>query len=376
MEPQFRPMVCLTQTRMNRLFFGNVLYMKELFIEKNSSILSALKQMDAIKHRLLIVVEAGKFNSMLSIGDIQRAIIRGAEMNSPIVNILRNNINVASIHDDRKEVQEYVKKHKTEYMPIVDEERNIVEVLFWNDLFHSDVIRRTDEFHLPVIIMAGGKGTRLRPLTNVLPKPLIPIGNQTMLEDIMDRFVDCGCHEFYISVNYKADTIKRYMSNIDKPQYHITYFQENKPLGTAGSLHLLKDQIKDTFFVSNCDIIIDEDYGEILKYHRDNHNEITVVAAIKNLAIPYGTLETKEEGLLSDIKEKPEYTFKINTGMYILEPHLIGEIPPNEFYHITYLIEKLMRDGRRVGVYPINEGSWTDVGNWNEYLKFVNRNDK
>ena len=113
----------------------------------------------------------------------------------------------------------------------------------------------------------------------------------------------------------------------------------------------------------------DEDYGEILKYHRENHNEITVVAAIKNMSIPYGTLETKEEGLLSGIKEKPEYTFKINTGMYILETHLLKEIPSNRVYHITYLIDKLVKEGRRVGVFPVNEGSWTDVGNWDEYLK-------
>ena len=350
--------------------------LRHICIDGHASILAALKQMDAVKHRLLIVVESDKFRSMLSIGDVQRAIIRGVAMECPIAEILRDKTNVASVHDSREKVEQYVKERKTEFMPIIDDDNNIVEVLFWDEMFHTNVIHRTAEFNLPVIIMAGGKGTRLRPLTNVLPKPLIPIGEQTMLEDIMDRFVDCGCHEFYISVNYKAETIKRYLDNLDKPQYNVSYFQEDKPLGTAGSLHLLKDKIKSTFFVSNCDIIIEEDYGEILKYHRDNHNEITVVAAIKNLAIPYGTLETKEEGLLSDIKEKPEYTFKINTGMYILEPHLIKEIPENEFYHITFLIEKLMKEGRRVGVYPINEGSWTDVGNWAEYLKFVNRNDK
>ena len=346
---------------------------RKVCIESQSSMLSALKQMDAVKHRLLIVTDGGKFRSMLSIGDIQRAIIRGVEMDSPVSSILREKTKVASIHDSCDDVEKYVKEHKTEFMPIVNDEGIIVDVLLWEELSQADIIHRSAEFNLPVIIMAGGKGTRLRPLTNVLPKPLIPIGEQTILEDIMDRFVECGCHEFYISVNYKADIIKRYMSNLDKPQYHITYFQEDKPLGTAGSLHLLKDKINDTFFVSNCDIIIEDDYGEILKYHRDNHNEITVVAAIKNLAIPYGTLETKEEGLLRDIKEKPEYTFKINTGMYILEPNLLNEIPQDEFYHITFLIEKLMKEGRRVGVYPINEGSWIDVGNWNEYLKFVNR---
>lgn len=347
---------------------------KSLSIEGTISILAALKRMDAVKHRLLIVTEDGRFSSMLSIGDIQRAIIKGVEMSRPVTEILRKKTKVATILDRKEEVEQYIKEHKTEYMPIIDDSNMVVDILFWEDISNTGFIRRTPEFHLPVIIMAGGQGTRLRPLTNVLPKPLIPIGNQTMLEDIMDRFVDCGCQEFYISVNYKADIIKRYLSNLDKPQYHISFFQEDKPLGTAGSLHLLKNKIKDTFFVSNCDIIIDEDYGEILKYHRENHNEITVVAAIKNLSIPYGTLETKEEGLLSGIKEKPEYTFKINTGMYILEPHLIEEIPEDEFYHITFLIEKLARNGRRVGVYPINEGSWIDVGNWEEYLKFVKNN--
>lgn len=347
------------------------LKIQDIIIHRTDSILSALKQMDKLHIKLLMVVENERFYSLISIGDIQRAIIADVSLNAPIETILRKKVNVASVSDSRESIIAEMKAYRNEFMPVIDEDANIVEVIFWNDLFQSNVGRRTDTFQLPVIIMAGGQGTRLRPLTNVLPKPLIPIGEQTMMEDIMDRFVECGCHDFYVSVNYKADIIKRYLDNLGKPQYHISYFQEDKPLGTAGSLHLLKDKINDTFFVSNCDIIIDEDYGEILKYHRENHNEITVVSAIKNLAIPYGTLETKEEGLLSGIKEKPEYSFKINTGMYILEPNLIDEIPKDEFYHITSLIEKLMKAGRRVGVYPINDGSWTDIGNWEEYLKYV-----
>lgn len=347
---------------------------KEVCISHEASIISALKQMDAIRHKLLIVIKDEKFYSLLSIGDIQRAIIKGVDMNSPIFTILREKTKVASVNDDMKVVKATMKERSNEFMPIVDDVNNLVDVIFWEDLFESQPSPRKSNLNLPVIIMAGGQGSRLRPLTNILPKPLIPIGEQTMMEDIMDRFVDCGCKRFYISVNYKADTIKRYFDNLEGKPYEISYFQENKPLGTAGSLHLLNGQINSTFFVSNCDIIIDDDYAEILKYHRDNKNEITVVAAIKNMSIPYGTLETKGEGLLADIKEKPNYTFKINTGMYILEPHLINEIPVDEFYHITFLIEKLMKEGRRVGVYPINEGSWTDVGNWDEYLKqFVHK---
>lgn len=347
---------------------------KEVCISQEASIISALKQMDAIRHKLLIVIKDEKFYSLLSIGDIQRAIIKGVDMNSPISTILREKTTVASVNDDMKVVKATMKERSNEFMPIIDDDNNLVDVIFWEDLFESQPSPRKSNLNLPVIIMAGGQGSRLRPLTNILPKPLIPIGEQTMMEDIMDRFVNCGCKRFYISVNYKADTIKRYFDNLEGKSYEISFFQENKPLGTAGSLHLLNGQINSTFFVSNCDIIIDDDYSEILKYHRVNKNEITVVAAIKNISIPYGTLETKEGGLLADIKEKPNYTFKINTGMYILEPHLINEIPVDEFYHITFLIEKLMKQGRRVGVYPINEGSWIDVGNWDEYLRqFVHK---
>ena len=170
-----------------------------------------------------------------------------------------------------------------------------------------------------------------------------------------------------------ADFIRHYFDNFSKHNYNIEYFQEDKPLGTAGSLHLLKGKISDTFFVSNCDSILDEDYGEILRYHRDNNNEITVVSVMKTTYIPYGTLETGENGLLKSIQEKPELTFKINTGMYILEPHLLKEIPSDRVYHITFLIDKLVQEGRRVGVYPVNEGSWTDIGNWDEYMKYIHK---
>ena len=345
----------------------------DICIDVEASALSALKQMDTTHRKLLIVTKNGQYNNLLSIGDIQRAILKGTDLNHSIEGILRPKTNVATVHQRREEVERYVKEHKTEFMPIVDDKGNLVDVIFWDELFKTVVHHRTEDFHLPVIIMAGGQGTRLRPLTNVLPKPLIPIGEQTMLEDIMDRFVECGCHDFYISVNYKADTIRRYLDNQKKPQYNISYFQEDKPLGTAGSLHLLKNKILETFFVSNCDSIIDEDYGEILRYHRENENEITMISAMKSIFIPYGTLETGENGLLESLHEKPELTFKINTGMYILEPHLLKEIPSDRIYHITYLIEKLIREGRRVGVYPINEGSWTDIGNWDEYLKYITK---
>lgn len=340
-------------------------------IDKSAPVISALKQMDEQRVKLLLVTDQGHFYSLLSIGDIQRAIIANVSLETPISEILRPKVKVAHTSESREAIIAKMKERRNDFMPIVDDDNNIVDVIFWDDIFSHKGVRIKERFNLPVVIMAGGQGSRLRPLTNVLPKPLIPIGEQTMMEDIMDRFVECGCKDFYVSVNYMADFIRHYFDNFSKHDYQINYFQEDKPLGTAGSLHLLKHKIKETFFVSNCDSIVDEDYGEILRYHRENGNEITVVSAMKSVFIPYGTLETGENGRLESLHEKPELTFKINTGMYILEPHLLNEIPSDRVYHITYLIDKLIQEGRSVGVFPISEGSWTDIGNWEEYMKYI-----
>ena len=142
-------------------------------------------------------------------------------------------------------------------------------------------------------------------------------------------------------------------------------------MGTAGSLSLLKDQIKETLFVSNCDILIDQDYSEVLKYHRENKNEITVVAALKHYPIPYGTIETGENGRLLELIEKPEISFKINTGIYILEPHLLNEIPENVVFHMTQLIKNVNKRNGLVGVFPVSEKSWKDIGDWDEYYQNI-----
>jgi len=169
----------------------------------------------------------------------------------------------------------------------------------------------------------------------------------------------------------KCFCIRYYFKNLNNPEYQIEYFEEDMPLGTAGSLSLLKGKINKTFFVSNCDILIDEDYSAILDYHRSNSNEITLVAAMKQLSIPYGTLETSENGKLIKLKEKPELIFKINSGMYVIEPHVLQEIHDDVFFHITELIESIMAREGKVGVFPVSEKSWRDIGNWDEYLRQV-----
>jgi dTDP-glucose pyrophosphorylase len=334
---------------------------KSRFIIRTDSILTALKKMDTLDRKLLIVSDGGVFDGLLSIGDIQRAIINNISIERPIYEILRERVTYVGVEANFEEVKTLMLEYRMELCPVVDGEGVIVNIHFWEDLFNFSVMSPRTRFELPVVIMAGGLGMRLRPLTQVLPKPLIPIGNRSIIEEIIDSFAEHGCRDFHISLNYKAELIRFYLDNLQLP-VSLNYHIEEEPLGTGGSLSLMKGEINTSFFVSNCDILISQDYSEIVDYHRDSSNEITLVSAIRQIPIPYGTLETDSEGKLTSILEKPELTFKINTGMYLLEPNLLDEIPEKTFYPITNLIDKLLNEGRRVGVFPISEMSWKDIG--------------
>jgi len=343
---------------------------QDLIVSKEVTMLSAMKLMDEIARKLLIVVFDNKYLGLLSIGDIQRALIKNHKLTVKVSAIMRNDYIVAKPNQSLDEVKKLMLILRAEFMPVVDEQNNLMNVYFWEDLFGESKKEPLFRFNLPVVIMAGGIGSRLKPLTNVLPKPLIPINDKTFIEEIFDRFSNHGCKSFFISVNYKAELIEYYLEQQHLP-YSLTYFKEDKPLGTAGSLSLLKGKIKDTFFVNNCDILIDQDYSEVLNYHRENKNEITIVAALKHFPIAYGTIETGDNGKLMQLIEKPELTFKINSGMYIIEPHLLNEIPDNQFFHITQLIENVNAREGKVGVFPVSEKSWRDIGEWKEYLKKI-----
>lgn len=343
----------------------------QLSIQKSEPIINALKQMDLINRKLLLVFDRDNFVNIISIGDIQRAILNNVQLTFPIEKAIRHDTRIARSKEPFDKIKKVMYDHRIECMPVVNDKNDVVDVYFWEDIFGKEEKRKHDNLNLPVVIMAGGKGARLKPLTNVIPKALIPISEKTIIEEIMDRFLAVGCDNFFVSVNFKAEMIKHYFEQLNNDLYKTHFFQEEKPLGTAGSLFLIKEKIDTTFFVSNCDIVINEDYSEILKYHKENNNELTIVSALKHYPIPYGTIETKMNGVLFSLHEKPELTFQINSGMYILEPHLLNEIPENKFFHITHLIENIQKRKGKVGVFPVSEGSWKDIGEWNEYLKMI-----
>lgn len=342
-----------------------------LCISSKSSLLMALNQMDNIKKKLLIINnENGEFFNLLSIGDIQRAIIHGHSLSDLLTEITIDKKVVAATSDTPQSIKSLMTSLRAEFMPVFNDDRKLHDVVFWDDVADIHETHIESKNHIPVVIMAGGKGTRLKPISNIIPKPLIPIGNGTILEEIMSRFENAGSDKFYLSVNYKKEMIEYYLNSIGKDGA-LEYFSENEPLGTAGSLSLLKGKINSTFYLTNCDILIDQDLNELYKYHIDNKNEITLVAALKQISIPYGTITSGKNGLLESMEEKPDLSFKINAGVYLLEPHLLNEIPEEQFFHITELIENIRVRGGRVGVFPISEKSWLDIGEWPEYIKTV-----
>ena len=220
------------------------------------------------------------------------------------------------------------------------------------------------------LILAGGKGSRLEPFTKVLPKPLVPIQEKPIIEHIIERFTILGCSDFHLMVNYKGGIIKAYFEEL-QPDYSLQFIEETEPLGTVGSLHFLDGKFNQPFFLTNCDIIIKADYVSLYEFHQKGNYDITLVASDKEFIIPYGTCELNRKGDLSHIIEKPQYDFLVNTGLYVLNPDMLKLIPEKRFYHITHLIEDVKNQGKKVGVFPIDDDAWIDVGQWTEYQQAV-----
>lgn len=342
---------------------------KRRIISPDCTILEAMKKMDEIKMKILFVFSGNLFEGIMTLGDIQRAIIKGSALSESVINILDRKKIYADVSESKESIKKKMESIRAELMPVL-KDGELVEVYTWEDLFGKTSEPHKELIDLPVVIMAGGKGTRLKPITNVIPKPLVPVGDKTILEVIMDQFESIGCHKFYMSVNYKADMMKYYLSQLPH-HYDIEFFMEDKPLGTIGSVSLLKGKITTPFFVSNCDSINEQDYRDVYDYHVSNHNDLTIVTMVKTFKIPYGVIETGEDGLMTSLSEKPELTYQVNTGVYILNPSCIEEIPEGEFFHITHLMEKIRARGGRVGCFPVSENCWRDMGEWPEYLKMI-----
>jgi dTDP-glucose pyrophosphorylase len=342
------------------------LEVKEFLIDENTTMLEAMELLDQVAKKVLFVTKYGKFAAAITDGDIRRWILKKGSLDAKVTDIA--NYNPKFIYEkDKSAAKDFMRAHSIEALPVLNEERDIVSVILWNN-----EITNKKNLQIPVVIMAGGLGTRLYPYTKILPKPLIPIGEIPIAEHIINRFKEYGSDQFFLVVNHKKNMIKAYFNEIEK-NYEINYVDEHQPLGTGGGLSLLKGNINSTFILTNCDILIEEDYQKIYDFHKEENNLITMVCSLKNFKIPYGVIDISESGVIETMKEKPSVSFFINTGMYVVEPRVINELNDQLSIGFPDIIENYRKNGERIGIYPISENSWLDMGEFDEMEKMRKR---
>lgn len=342
--------------------------LQDICTEEGIKVREAVQRLDSGRHKILIVTKQKKVTGIITDGDVRRWILKKGSFDADISELMCRT--PKTIYEDQVDrAKEIMLNARIDAIPVINNADELVDMVFIRDLVQNEVVNY-QKIDIPVVIMAGGKGTRLSPYTSILPKPLMPIGAKTILERIIDSFQKNGCSRFFLTLNYKKNLIKAYFDDKEK-DYKIGYVEEEDYYGTCGSLCLLTDKITGTFFLSNCDVLLDLDYAKLYEFHRKQRNEITAVTSLKHFQIPYGIFELETGGAICKISEKPEFNYQVNTGIYVLEPTVLEEIPRGKVYQMTDLLNRLMREGRRVGAYPVTENCWKDMGELNEMHKML-----
>lgn len=337
--------------------------MKNLFINPTATIREGMKQLEDTAEKCLLVVSENKqLIGTVTDGDIRRGILKGLNFSEEIKSIYcKNPIKILVSNFSKQKAKLILKDNYLSLLPVVNERGIVIDFVTWQKL-GIDSQDEKDLSNVPVFIMAGGKGTRLKPFTDILPKPLVPIEkDKTLIEKIISQFTNFGCKDFFISVNYKSKIIKAYFEELN-PSYNIHFINEEKPLGTIGSLSLAKNQINSPFFVSNCDILTTVNMHDFLQHHIKGAYSATVAACAKEEQIPYGVCKLADDGSLLKLEEKPKFEFLFNTGLYCFDPLIFDFIPPNIEFDTPCLLEKVIASSSNVGVFPLNFDSWTDYG--------------
>lgn len=340
-----------------------MLKVEELFIPETATVLETMRKLDETGQRIVFIAPGGHLKAVVTDGDIRKFFLRGGTMEAPVsqaANYAPKSLPVS----ERGRAREVLQQYGIDALPILNKRGVITDIVFARGV---DVDNRKHA-DLPVVMMAGGLGTRLYPYTKILPKPLIPVGEQPIAELIIDRFRDFGCREFTLVVNYKRGMIKSYFGDLEK-DYTVRFVDEEVFMGTGGGLCLLKGKIDRPFFFTNCDTLLDVDFGDIYEYHKQHGHLITMVCAFKHYTVPYGVVELGEDGGIAAMREKPELNFLTNTGVYVVEPRVVEEMRDGEVIGFPDVIKRYRDAGEKVGVYPISESSWMDMGQMEELEK-------
>lgn len=329
-------------------------------INKNSTIREAMINIDKnLIGASLVINDNKELIGMISDGDIRRAILKNHSIDDKIDGIYKKEFKSVSKLESKKRVKEFMLKHKIRQLPVVGKGKRIESLYFLDDIISY---KPKDNY---VFILAGGLGSRLRPLTDDIPKPMLKIGDKPMLQHIIEHFREHGFKNFILSLNYKSEVIEEYFKDGREFDVNIEYIKETKKLGTAGSIALVKEKLQKPFMVINGDILTGVDFDNFLNYHIENDFDVTVGVRNYEIKVPYGVMVT-ENSIIKSIEEKPEYNFNINGAIYALNPEVVKYIPYNEHYDMTDLIEDVNKEKRKAGIYKITE-YWTDIGQIEDY---------
>lgn len=333
-----------------------------LLINKNYSIKEAIMAIDnASKGIILVVDEEKRLIGTIVDGDIRRALLKGVNLNDNIEEVIHYNPIFAHKSMSREDIKDLFIKKAVKQIPIVDDEGRVEDLISINEIL---LPKGKDNL---VIVMAGGLGTRLKELTKEIPKPMLKVGKDPILQHIINNFKQYGYNKMVLSVNYKADIIENYFQDGYAYGVKIEYVREKKRLGTGGGIKLAKDYIDAPFFVTNGDIFTSLNVEDMMNFHVENKFDITIGVRRHSFQIPYGVINS-EENIVRNIEEKPTINYLINGGIYCINPEIIDYIPDDEYYDITDLIDRCIKEGKKIGSYEIKE-YWMDIGKIEDYYK-------
>ncbi len=334
----------------------------DALVKDTAPIRTAMEQIDQSGLQVAVVTDGKRqIEGVVTDGDIRRGILEGIDLDAPVRSVMNENPVTARPQEDRQSLIDRMQARRIYQIPLVDEDDRVVDIEVLDDLLKPEARPN------PVVLMAGGLGTRLRPLTEDCPKPLLEVGDQPILETILEGFIAHGFHRFYVSVNYMSDMIEDYFGDGSEWDVDISYVHEEKRLGTAGPLSLLPERPDETMIVMNGDLLTKLNFAHLLDFHHEHGAEATMCVRDHETQVPYGVIETDDQ-YMEGIEEKPTERYFVNAGIYVLEPETLEYVPENEFFDMPDLFEQLIEQGEDAAVFPVRE-YWQDVGREEDYRR-------
>ena len=333
---------------------------KQALIGPGSSVRQAVETIDAAGLQIAIVADGGgRLLGTVTDGDVRRAILRGVALDDAVTKVMNENPTTAREDDDRETLLRLMRQRKLHQIPLLDATWRVVGLQVLDRLLEPT---RRDN---PVVLMAGGLGSRLSPLTDDTPKPLLHVGSKPILETILEAFVQHGFGTFYLSVNYLAEQVEEYFGNGSQWGVKIDYLREHERLGTAGALSLLPERPDEPLFVMNGDLLTRLNFAHLLDFHAEHAAAATMCVREYEMQVPYGVIETQSHRIL-DIREKPTERYLVNAGVYVLQPETLDLIPQGTFFDMPDLFKQLIARDQETAVFPIRE-YWMDIGQMDDF---------